>query len=71
MTSPTAPNIFGILGPVEPGQYSLVLDEADKIDESIDMMMNILKSGNDFTKRVQKTNTNSWKHFISPFDIMI
>jgi hypothetical protein len=71
MTSPTAPNIFGILGPVEPGQCSLVLDEADKIDESIDMMMNILKSGNDFTKRVQKTNTNSWKHLISPFDIMI
>jgi hypothetical protein len=41
-------------------QCVLILDEADRIDESIDMM-NILKSGNDFTKRVQKTNTNSWK----------
>jgi hypothetical protein len=60
MTSPTAPNIFRMLGTVEPGQCVLILDEADRIDESIDMM-NILKSGNDFTKRVQKTNTNSWK----------
>jgi hypothetical protein len=60
MTSPTAPNIFRMLGMIEPGQCILILDEADKIDESIDMM-NILKSGNDFTKRVQKTNTNSWK----------
>lgn len=60
MTSPTAPNIFRMLGTVEPGQCVLILDEADRIDESIDTM-NILKSGNDFTKRVQKTNTNSWK----------
>jgi len=60
MTSPTAPNIFRMLGMVEPGQCVLILDEADRIDESVDMM-NILKSGNDFTKRVQKTNTISWK----------
>ena len=60
MTSPTAPNIFRMLGMIEPGQCVLILDEADRIDESIDMM-NILKSGNDFTKRVQKTNTISWK----------
>jgi hypothetical protein len=60
MTSPTAPNIFRMLGMIEPGQCVLILDEADRIDESVDMM-NILKSGNDFTKRVQKTNTNSWK----------
>jgi hypothetical protein len=60
MTSPTAPNIFRMLGMIEPGQCVLILDEADRIDESVDMM-NILKSGNDFTKRVQKTNTISWK----------
>jgi hypothetical protein len=60
MTGPTAPNIFRMLGMIEPGQCVLILDEADRIDESVDMM-NILKSGNDFTKRVQKTNTNSWK----------
>src|SRR5918994_1047053 len=49
-----------MLGMIELGQCVLILDEADRIDESVDMM-NILKSGNDFTKRVQKTNTNSWK----------
>jgi hypothetical protein len=49
-----------MLGMIEPGQCVLILDEADRIDESIDMM-NILKSGNDFTKRVQKINTNTWK----------
>jgi hypothetical protein len=49
-----------MLGMIEPGQCVLILDEADRIDESVDMM-NILKSGNDFTKRVQKTNTNTWK----------
>jgi hypothetical protein len=60
MTSPTAPNVFRTLGVVEPGQCTFVLDEADKIDESTDMM-NILKSGYDYDKRVPKTNTNSWK----------
>src|SRR5918995_4130900 len=49
-----------MLGMIELGQCVLILDEADRIDESVDMM-NILKSGNDFTKRIQKTNTNSWK----------
>ena len=60
MTSPTAPNVFRTLGTIEPGQCTLVLDEADKIDESVDMM-NILKAGYDYGKRVPKTNTNAWK----------
>jgi hypothetical protein len=60
MTSPTAPNVFRTLGNIEPGQCTLILDEADRIDESTDMI-NILKSGNDYTKKVPKTNTNSWK----------
>jgi hypothetical protein len=60
MTSPTAPNVFRTLGTIEPGQCTLVLDEADKIDESVDMM-NILKAGYDYNKRVAKTNTNAWK----------
>jgi hypothetical protein len=60
MTSPTAPNVFRTLGKIEPGQCTLVLDEADRIDQSTDMM-NILKSGNDYTKRVPKTNTNNWR----------
>jgi hypothetical protein len=60
MTSPTAPNVFRTLGTIEPGQCILILDEADKIDESIDMM-NILKAGYDYNRRVPKTNTNAWK----------
>ena len=60
MTSPTAANIFRVLGMIEPGQCVLVLDEADKIDGDIDIM-NILKSGYDYNKRVPKTNTNTWK----------
>ena len=50
MTSPTAPNVFRTLGTIEPGQCTLVLDEADKIDESVDMM-NILKAGYDYNKK--------------------
>ena len=60
MTSPSAPNIFRVLGTIEPGQCTLVLDEADKIEGDIDIM-NILKTGYDFNKRVPKTNTNTWK----------
>jgi hypothetical protein len=60
MTSPTAPNVFRTLGTIEPGQCTLILDEADKIDESIDMM-NILKAGYDYNRRVPKTNINAWK----------
>jgi hypothetical protein len=60
MTSPSAPNIFRVLGMIEPGQCTLVLDEADKIDNDVDIM-NILKTGYDYSKRVPKTNTNTWK----------
>jgi hypothetical protein len=60
MTSPSAPNIFRVLGTIEPGQCTLVLDEADKIDDDVDIM-NILKTGYDYNKRVPKTNTNTWK----------
>jgi hypothetical protein len=60
MTSPSAPNIFRVLGTIEPGQCTLVLDEADKIDDDADIM-NILKTGYDYNKRVPKTNTNTWK----------
>jgi hypothetical protein len=60
MTSPSAPNIFRVLGMIEPGQCTLVLDEADKVDDDTDII-NILKTGYDFNKRVPKTNTNTWK----------
>jgi hypothetical protein len=60
MTSPSAANIYRVLGIIEPGQCTLVLDEADRIDESVDML-NILKTGYDHNKKVSKINTNTWK----------
>ncbi|HEY6668207.1 MAG TPA: DUF4326 domain-containing protein [Candidatus Nitrosopolaris sp.] len=59
-TNPSAPNVFRMLGMVEPGQCTLILDESDMIDED-PMMMSILKTGYDLLKRVPKTNLNSWK----------
>ena len=60
MTSPTAANVFRVYGLIEPGQCVLVLDEADKIDGDPDIM-NILKSGYDYNKKVPKINSNTWK----------
>ena len=60
MTSPSVANVFRMLGMIESGQCTLVLDEADSVGEDTDMM-NILKSGYNFNKKVPKTNTNSWK----------
>ena len=58
MTDPTTANIFRIFGTVEPGQCTLVLDEAEKIDQEKDMM-SILKQG---TKMVKKYQDKSfWK----------
>ena len=34
MTDPSAPNLFRLLGFVEPVQCTMVLEEADKIDKS-------------------------------------
>jgi hypothetical protein len=60
LTNPSAPNVFRMLGTIEPGQCTLILDESDKMDESSDMM-SILKTGYHYQKKVVKTNTNSWK----------
>jgi hypothetical protein len=60
MTDPTAANLFRILGTLEPGQCTIVADEAEKIDKSQDIM-SILKSGYHIKKKVAKTNTNTWK----------
>jgi len=59
-TNPSAANIFRILGTVEPGQCTLVCDESRNMDESEDMMA-ILSTGYDYSKKVPKTNTNTWK----------
>lgn len=54
-TDPSTANIFRSLGSVEPGQITLVLDEADRIDRSPEMMT-ILKTGYDYRKTVSKVN---------------
>ena len=60
MTSPTAANIFRVLGLIEAGQCTLVLDESERVSDDPDIMA-ILRSGYDITKRVPKTNNNTWK----------
>ncbi|MER5174413.1 MAG: bifunctional DNA primase/polymerase [Candidatus Nitrosocosmicus sp.] len=55
MTDPTTANIFRIFGTIEAGQCTLVLDEAEKIDQDRDMM-SILKNGYENGKRVQRVN---------------
>ena len=60
MTDPTGANWFRILGTLEPGQCTIVADEAEKIDKSSDIMA-ILKTGYHIKKKVAKTNTYTWK----------
>ena len=57
MTDPSAANIFRCLGTIEPGQCPIILDEADKIDKSPEMMA-ILKTGYQLNGKVPKINTN-------------
>jgi hypothetical protein len=58
MTNPSAANIFRALGMIEAGQCTLVLDEAERIND--DDILAILKSGYS-NKKTPKTNTNSWR----------
>ena len=60
MTSPSAANIFRVLGLIEAGQCTLVLDESERVSDDPDIMA-ILRSGYDSTKRIPKTNNNTWK----------
>ena len=57
MTEPSAANIFRVLGRIEYGQCTIVMDEAEKIDKSPDTM-NVLKSGYQFNARTSKINMN-------------
>ena len=59
-TDPTPANIFRSLGSIEAGQITLILDEAEKIDQSTEMM-SILKTGYDFRKQVSRINQYSGK----------
>jgi hypothetical protein len=60
MTDPNAANLFRILGTLEAGQCTIIADEAEKVDQSSDIMA-ILKTGYHIKKKVAKTNTNTWK----------
>ena len=53
MTDPTAPNLFRLLGPIEPGQCTMILEEAERIDKSPELMA-ILKTGYARNGRVPK-----------------
>jgi hypothetical protein len=57
MTDPSAANIFRVLGRIEHGQCTIVMDEVEQIDKSPDTM-NVLKSGYQFNARISKINMN-------------
>jgi hypothetical protein len=59
-TDPSCANIFRSLGSIEPGQLTLVIDEADRIDQSPEMM-GILKTGYHYTKFVTRINSYTGK----------
>lgn len=58
MTDPTAPNLFRLLGPIEPAQCTMILEEAERIDKSPELMA-ILKTGYARNGRVPKINPNT------------
>jgi hypothetical protein len=58
MTDPTAPNLFRLLGPIEHAQCTMILEEAERIDKSPELMA-ILKTGYARNGRVPKINPNT------------
>lgn len=58
MTDPTAPNLFRLLGPIEPAQCTMILEEAERIGKSTELMA-ILKTGYARNGRVPKINPNT------------
>ncbi len=71
MTDPSAANLFRILGTLEPGQCTLVADEAEKIDQSPEIM-STLKTGYQFKSKVARVNMNTGKQeFYYPYCLKI
>ncbi|MFL6458808.1 MAG: hypothetical protein ACJ71G_17805 [Nitrososphaeraceae archaeon] len=66
MTDPSAANIFRVLGKIEYGQCTIVMDEAEKVDKSPDLM-SILKAGYQFNARVSKINMNEVQQWFYPY----
>ena len=60
MTDPSAPNLFRLLGFVEPVQCTIVLEEADKIDKITELMA-VLKTGYSYYGTVPKINPYTLK----------
>lgn len=54
-TDPNAANIFRVVGSVEPSQFTLIMDEADRIDQYPDLM-SILKTGYHYPRFVTRIN---------------
>jgi hypothetical protein len=59
-TSISGANYFRILGNIEPGQCTIIEDEADSISEDPDKVR-ILKAGYEFNAKIPKTNMNTQK----------
>lgn len=57
-TDPNAANIFRVVGSVEPSQFTLIMDEADRIDQFPELM-SILKTGYHYTRFVTRINPNT------------
>ncbi len=65
MTDPSAPNLFRSLGMVESMQCTMVLEEADKIDKSPELMA-VLKTGFSYggwTPKINQYTSKSERHF--------
>lgn len=58
MTDPSVANIYRLLGKVEPAQFTIIMDEANDIDNNNDKM-NVLKTGYTINGKVPKINTNN------------
>lgn len=55
LTDPSAPNLFRILGMIEVGQCTIIMEEAETIDQFYEIMA-VLKTGYHRDKRVSKIN---------------
>ncbi len=60
ITDPSAANLFRLLGSVEPAQCTIILEEAERIERSPELMA-ILKTGYSRNGRVAKINPNILK----------
>jgi hypothetical protein len=60
LTDPSPANYTRVLGTLEPGQCTIIADEAESIDRSPDLM-NVLKTGYEIRGRVSKINLNTYQ----------